>query len=97
MQTEILLVPKNLLRPLKLCFRKKDKIEVHVKIMNGPFRPQSGFLLCLTLDDLAAWPRLIQRLLSDFEIYTTLRHNLELADSKDEMPPKIMKDNSKDW
>ena len=47
------------IRPLKLTFRKKDKIEVHVRIMNG-------------------------------------KHFLELAESKDEMPPKIMKDHSQD-
>eukprot|EP00435_Cladocopium_sp_Y103_P064705 s594_g26.t1 len=50
---------KEKIRPLKLIFRKKDKIEVHVRIMNGP-------------------------------------HMLELAESKDEMPPKIVKDISKD-
>lgn len=50
---------KEKIRPLKLIFRKKDKIEVHVRIMNGP-------------------------------------HMLELADSKDEMPPKILRDISKD-
>ncbi|CAJ1448812.1 unnamed protein product [Effrenium voratum] len=50
---------KEKIRPLKLTFRKKDKVEIAVRVMKGP-------------------------------------HNLELANSKDEMPPKIMKDLSQD-
>ncbi|CAE7561007.1 FER1L6 [Symbiodinium sp. CCMP2456] len=50
---------KEKIRPLKLVFRRKDRMEIQVRLLQGP-------------------------------------HNLELANSKDEMPPKIMKDNSKD-